>query len=175
MSTRFEAVTLKLRQMIVSRELAPGSRVPERDLADAFGVSRTPVRIALGILEAEGLVARIEQRTARATHPATSPIGRLYEGACAACHETGRAAPLVNAGPALGLSSKLHAQTPTNLVNMLLEGGQHGIGSMPSFATVLDDRQLAELAAYLRRRFAPEQPAWSGIEDVIARARKADH
>ncbi|WP_339348277.1 GntR family transcriptional regulator [uncultured Sphingomonas sp.] len=50
-------MTLKLRQMIVSRELAPGSRVPERDLADAFGVSRTPVRIALGILEAEGLVA----------------------------------------------------------------------------------------------------------------------
>jgi GntR family transcriptional regulator of vanillate catabolism len=57
MSTRVEAVTLKLRQMIVARELAPGSRVPERDLADAFGVSRTPVRVALGILEAEGLVA----------------------------------------------------------------------------------------------------------------------
>jgi len=57
MSTRVEAVTLKLREMIVARELPPGSRVPERDLAEAFGVSRTPVRVALGILEAEGLVS----------------------------------------------------------------------------------------------------------------------
>lgn len=57
MSTRVEAVTLKLREMIVAQELPAGSRVPERDLAEAFGVSRTPVRVALGILEAEGLVA----------------------------------------------------------------------------------------------------------------------
>lgn len=125
--------------------------------------------------EAEELVARIEQQTARATNPATSPVARLYDGACAACHETGRAAPLLNAGPMLGVSSKLHAATPTNLVNMLLEGGQHGIGSMPSFATALDDRQLADLAAYLRGRFAPEKPAWSGIEDAIAKGRKAAH
>jgi nicotinate dehydrogenase subunit B len=125
--------------------------------------------------EAEAVATRIEQQTARTANPATSPIARLYEGACAACHETGRAAPLLNAGPALGLSSKLQAGRPTNLVNMLLEGGQHGIGSMPSFATALDDRQLADLATYLRGRFAPEKPAWSGIEDAIARARKATH
>ena len=121
------------------------------------------------------LAARIEQQTALATNPATSAVARLYEGACAACHATGRAAPLLNAGPMLGVSSKLHAATPTNLVNMLLEGGQHGIGSMPSFATALDDRQLADLAAYLRGRFAPEKPAWSGIEDAIAKGRKAAH
>ena len=54
--TRVEGVTAKLREMIVSRELAPGSRVPERDLAETLGVSRTPVRVALGILAAEGLV-----------------------------------------------------------------------------------------------------------------------
>ncbi|MCP4563594.1 MAG: molybdopterin-dependent oxidoreductase [Bosea sp.] len=118
-------------------------------------------------------VKRIEAMTASAANPATSPIARLYDGACAACHETGRAAPLLNAGPMLGLSSKLHAATPTNLVNMLLEGGQHGIGSMPSFATALDDRQLADLAAYLRGRFAPEKPGWSGVEDAIAQARKS--
>ena len=67
----------------------------------------------------------------------------------------------------------MHAATPTNLVNMLLEGGQHGIGSMPSFATALDDRQLVELTAYLRGRFAPEKPGWEGIEAAVARARKA--
>jgi GntR family transcriptional regulator of vanillate catabolism len=56
MSTRVEAVTLQLREMIVNRQLPPGSRVPERDIAATLGVSRTPVRVALGILEAEGLV-----------------------------------------------------------------------------------------------------------------------
>ena len=56
MSTRVEAVTLQLREMIVNRQLPAGSRVPERDIAATLGVSRTPVRVALGILEAEGLV-----------------------------------------------------------------------------------------------------------------------
>lgn len=42
--------------MIVSHELQPSSRVRERNLAEALGVSRTPVRVALGILAAEGLV-----------------------------------------------------------------------------------------------------------------------
>jgi GntR family transcriptional regulator of vanillate catabolism len=57
MVTRVEDVTLKLREMIVTRKLAAGSRVPERDLAELLGVSRTPVRVALGILQAEGLVS----------------------------------------------------------------------------------------------------------------------
>lgn len=57
MSTRVETVTVTLREMIVSRKLAPGSRVPERDIAQLLGVSRTPVRVALGILESEGLVS----------------------------------------------------------------------------------------------------------------------
>ncbi|WP_291645989.1 molybdopterin cofactor-binding domain-containing protein [Bosea sp. (in: a-proteobacteria)] len=123
--------------------------------------------------EIEARASRIELATSAAANPATSPVARLYQGACAACHEPGRTAALVNAGPALGLSSKLHAATPTNLVNMLLEGGQHGIGSMPSFATALDDRQIAELAGYLRGRFARGKPGWEGIEEAVTKARKA--
>lgn len=123
--------------------------------------------------EAAGRAMRIEAMTASANNPAASAVARLYEGACAACHEGARAAPLLNAGPALGLSSKLHAATSANLVNLLIEGGQHGIGSMPAFAAALDDRQIAELAAYLRGRFAPGKPAWEGVEAAVARARKA--
>lgn len=54
--TRVGTVTAQLREMIVAGELDIGVRVPERELAEIFGVSRTPVRVALGILEAEGLV-----------------------------------------------------------------------------------------------------------------------
>lgn len=47
-----------LRQMIVGGELAAGEKLVELALAERLGVSRTPVRYALGILEREGLLAR---------------------------------------------------------------------------------------------------------------------
>jgi nicotinate dehydrogenase subunit B len=126
----------------------------------------------LPAMQADALVAEIEQRTGRTANPAISPIARLYEGGCAACHESGRAAPLVNAGPSLGLSTKVQAATAANLVNLLIEGGQHGLGSMPSFASALDDRQIADLAHYVRARFAPGRPPWRDVETAIAKARQ---
>ncbi len=45
-----------LREFILLGKLAPGVPVRERDLAEAFGVSRTPLKEALRILEAEGLI-----------------------------------------------------------------------------------------------------------------------
>jgi nicotinate dehydrogenase subunit B len=138
-----------------------------RAMAAYLGSFNTPLPAA----QTDAVVAEIERRTSRAANPAISAAARLYEGGCAACHETGRAAPLLNAGPSLGLSSKVQAATPANFVNLLIEGGQHGIGSMPSFAAALDDRQIADLARYVRARFAPDRPAWGDVETAIARAR----
>ena len=45
-----------LREEIVSGRLARGASLVERRLATEFGVSRGPVRSALQVLEAEGLV-----------------------------------------------------------------------------------------------------------------------
>jgi len=42
--------------MILSGELAPGERILEKAIAERLGVSRTPVRWALPVLEMEGLV-----------------------------------------------------------------------------------------------------------------------
>ena len=50
------AVFETLRDMIVSFQLEPGDRLVETDLAGRLGVSKTPVREALFMLEAEGLV-----------------------------------------------------------------------------------------------------------------------
>ena len=47
----------KLRELIVTGELRPGSKVPEKDLCDYFGVSRTPLREALKVLAADRLVS----------------------------------------------------------------------------------------------------------------------
>ena len=45
-----------LREFILLGRLAPGMPVRERDLAEAFGISRTPLKEALRILESEGLI-----------------------------------------------------------------------------------------------------------------------
>ncbi|MCZ9337823.1 GntR family transcriptional regulator, partial [Streptomyces sp. TRM76130] len=46
----------KLRQMVLSLELAPGAALSENELAASLGVSRTPVRESLILLSQEGLV-----------------------------------------------------------------------------------------------------------------------
>lgn len=53
-----------LRQAIVTGEFAPGERLMEIKLADKLGVSRTPVREAIRMLELEGLVVMIPRRGA---------------------------------------------------------------------------------------------------------------
>src|SRR5258708_5879069 len=45
-----------LRELIISGELKPGAQLRQRDLAERFGVSVTPVREAPRWLESEGLV-----------------------------------------------------------------------------------------------------------------------
>jgi DNA-binding GntR family transcriptional regulator len=51
-----DGVLERLRQMIIRCELKPGDRISEIDFGQAFGVSRTPLREALKLLAAEGLV-----------------------------------------------------------------------------------------------------------------------
>lgn len=60
-----------LRNMIIEGELRPGSRIAELRLCSRFGVSRTPLREALKVLSAEGLVRLLPNKGAtvvRVTH-----------------------------------------------------------------------------------------------------------
>lgn len=59
----------RLRDMIVSCELAPDTKIPEKELCERFGVSRTPLREALKVLAYEGLVVLQPNRGA-----AVSPL-----------------------------------------------------------------------------------------------------
>lgn len=60
--TQVEKVVLQLRQMVLEGKFAAGSHVAEIPLAERLGVSRTPVRLALNILEREGLVVSSPRR-----------------------------------------------------------------------------------------------------------------
>ncbi len=46
----------RVRELIITGELAPGKKVPERQLCEMFGVSRTPLREALKVLAADQFV-----------------------------------------------------------------------------------------------------------------------
>ena len=54
----------KLRQAILRGELTPGQRLMEIQLAQQLGVSRTPVREAIRMLEQDGLATMIPRRGA---------------------------------------------------------------------------------------------------------------
>ena len=68
-----------LAQRIISGESAPGERLTEPRLAELAGVSRSPVREALRILEGEGLVEITPRHGARVTHVGVRDARELYE------------------------------------------------------------------------------------------------
>lgn len=55
----------ELRERIILLDLPPGTRLREEELAERFGVSRTPIRQVLDRLEFEGLVEQGDGRGAR--------------------------------------------------------------------------------------------------------------
>lgn len=58
-------VTARLREAITRGRLSPNERLIETDLAAAFGVNRANIRMALAMLDQEGLVVREPNRGAR--------------------------------------------------------------------------------------------------------------
>ncbi len=63
--TLHEELVERLRNLVVEDALKPGEKVPEKDLCESFGVSRTPLREALKVLASEGLVVLQANRGAR--------------------------------------------------------------------------------------------------------------
>ncbi|MBM3522874.1 MAG: GntR family transcriptional regulator [Alphaproteobacteria bacterium] len=78
-----------LRQRIAAQKILPGSKLREQDLADEFGVPRTRIREAFGLLEQRGLIERIPNRGAVVTRLDLEHVFHLYdvrevlEGLCA--------------------------------------------------------------------------------------------
>ncbi len=87
--TRTEALRRQIADEIVSGALRPGTPLDEMDLARRFGVSRTPVREAIRLLTASGLVETRAHRGASVAHPAPERLSDMFqamaelEGLCA--------------------------------------------------------------------------------------------
>ena len=74
----YEEVAELLRQRIFRRELEPGSWIDEVKLAQEYGISRTPLREALKVLAAEGLVTMKVRRGAYVTEVSERDLSDVY-------------------------------------------------------------------------------------------------
>ncbi|MNZ02467.1 putative HTH-type transcriptional regulator YdfH [compost metagenome] len=90
-----------VRQRIYSRELEPGSWIDEMKMVEEFGISRTPLREALKVLAAEGLVTMKVRRGAYVTEVSEKDLRDVYHllallesDAAAAVAQTATAAEL---------------------------------------------------------------------------------
>jgi DNA-binding GntR family transcriptional regulator len=69
----------RLRDLIIEGELAPGTRLNERALGERLGISRTPLREALRVLAAEGLVLLHPNRGAQVVRLSGDDIRESFE------------------------------------------------------------------------------------------------
>ena len=74
----YEEVAEQLRQRIFRRELEPGSWIDELRIAEEYGISRTPLREALKVLAAEGLVTMKVRRGAYVTEVNDKDLRDVY-------------------------------------------------------------------------------------------------
>ncbi|MGV3571732.1 MAG: GntR family transcriptional regulator [Ramlibacter sp.] len=74
-----EQVTQRLRQMLVEGQIPPGAKLNERELAEQLSVSRTPLREAIKMLAAEGLVELLPNRGAIAVSLRESDVLDTFE------------------------------------------------------------------------------------------------
>lgn len=74
-----DTVVEHLRNLIVEAVLAPGTKLNERELCETLGISRTPLREALKVLAAEGLIDILPNRGASVSKLSETEIWETFE------------------------------------------------------------------------------------------------
>ena len=78
-ATLHDKVAQALRQMLVENRIAPGAKLNERELSEVLNVSRTPLREAIKMLAAEGLVELLPNRGAIAVELTEADVLNTFE------------------------------------------------------------------------------------------------
>jgi DNA-binding GntR family transcriptional regulator len=102
-----ELVLNELRERIVSGELAPGQTLRQRELAAELGVSREPIKQAMRVLEAEGLIVSPPRRTATVAPIDQKLVQDVYDVRAALDTVVARRAAALEDGARLQLSDEL--------------------------------------------------------------------
>lgn len=72
-------VSDRVRDMIIEGQLPPGQKVPERELCEQLGVSRTPLREALKVLSQEGLIEPLPNRGSKVVEISDRTVEELFD------------------------------------------------------------------------------------------------
>jgi mono/diheme cytochrome c family protein len=152
--------------------IVPDSDV--RDIAIYFSqMDHASARV--GAIEADTRRALAASYLGSGQERESDPGAELYASACISCHYNDGPVPLP-ARPELSLNSALTLPEPTNFIRSVLNGIGDTEGApgmvMPEYASSLNDRELADLAVYLRRT-RTKSPPWTDLEQEIAAVRKA--
>lgn len=75
----YEDVAEILREKIFSHELEPGSWIDESSLTEQLGISRTPLREAIKVLSAEGLITMKLRRGAYVTEVTSQDLHHIFQ------------------------------------------------------------------------------------------------
>ena len=98
----------ELRRRIVANSLAPGQRLDEAVLADDLGISRTPLREALKVLSAEGLVEIRPRRGCYVAQVAPADLDEIFPIMALLEGEVAREAALKGSAADLKRLGQLH-------------------------------------------------------------------
>lgn len=148
----YEQVAERLRTRIYAHELAPGAWVDEQALADEFGISRTPMREALKVLAAEGLVTLKPRRGCYVTEMSERdldeifPVLALLEGRVA--EEATRRLASADFARLEKIHADLERHATANDADRFFEANQAFHGTLQELA---DNRWLSQLIEDTRK------------------------
>ncbi|PJK30343.1 GntR family transcriptional regulator [Minwuia thermotolerans] len=167
--TRVELLTQKLAEDILDGRLKPGAKLDEQGLADRFGVSRTPVREAIGQLVAMGMLEKrphvgavVRQVTAERLSQMFEVMAEL-EAACA------RLAAERMTAAELGELLALHEET-----RIAVENGDHEAYEVlnrrfhNAIYSGTHNDMLVDTTLEARRRVAPYRRAQFSVAGRVA-------
>jgi DNA-binding GntR family transcriptional regulator len=184
--TLHEELVERLRNLVVEDVLKPGEKVPEKDLCESFGVSRTPLREALKVLASEGLVVLQANRGARVakvtreeienTFPVLAMLEQLagelacrnFDDGCVAYIED-RHAAMVKAFSAGDRPA--YFQANQDIHNALIEGARNEILEMQHRMLAVRVRRARFMANLSDERWAQ---AIEEHEEMMEKLRKRD-
>lgn len=173
--TRAEALAELLAEQITAGRIAPGSALEEERLAAAHGISRTPVREALRLLAATGLVEHRPHRVAVVARPEPGRLAEMFqamaelEAICATL-----CAGAMSRADKARLAAR-HAAMAALVEADALDGYRDAnVAFHEALYAGAGNGYLAELAGATRRRLAPFRAAQLGGGDRLA-ASHAEH
>jgi DNA-binding GntR family transcriptional regulator len=147
-----DEVAARLRDLIFSGALLPGAFIDEVAIAQQLEISRTPLREALKVLAAEGLV-RHEQRRGCFVNQVTEqdldeifPVIALLEGRCA--FEAARNATPADLAALETLHERLNKHASAGRITLYYEAN---FAIHEAIITLANNRWLAQVIADLRK------------------------